>query len=727
MKRLALLCLSFALLVVGCRDTQAPTEPQVLPQPASAIGEGEEDIRKLIDALFPGPGGLRRAANNQFDKVVRALDKQGLDEAQLKMFELIKFTLTRQDEGQLIEPAAQGVSDLIDLLYKFVGLTVPNVVALVPETGATVLTKEGFAGVAIPDAAIDEAILVTIRQIDQSPCLPTGLIQADGCWEYQRFPAGDFIVPVGVEICVDVGVIDDGPGQAVADLTELHKFSPATGVVKLSLDPGGIGVACDGFPPPPVIGDAGLEGFPALARKVHDRLIDLLGPPPLSASALVATSRPRKLSGATGSFTDMGGAVPVTVGINAGDGQTAPVGTSVAIAPSVVVDTGGFPIAGVEITFSVASGGGSITSPIATTNSSGIATIGSWTLGLGANSLIATTRAAGDSVTFTATGTGTATLPDLVVSSLTHSPSSPTDAENITFTAVVENIGPVAAGPSTLKFIIGGIDTVDAPASLFSIPALGPGATFVVQRTTALGVLTFLNTAVADENDDVPEADEANNNNTDLFTVTSSGVGCTLGVITIDGLFCGTEWIQPAVGASVFPAIVNLPGGGTASARVYVTNDATDLLMAVVFEHDLGSFFTHTVSVRLDENPVDGSWNAGTDGHGDDGWTVQHKNASGVRVDLMLDSHFNSGVNQGQRDDLVTMPTGTNDGATAIVNNGASTVIEMSHPLNSGDLRDAVLTPLDSYGLSVFTFLKTSGGSSTTSNLIPQWAARVVQ
>ncbi len=654
------------------------------------------------------------------------------------MFELIDFTLTRQDEGQLLDPnlppeetAADGVTALIDLLHVFVELPPPGIdptiyeaddfaVALVPETGATVLTKEGFAGVAIPDAAITEPIVVTIRLIDQTPCLPTGLIQADGCWEYQRFPAGDFIVPVGVEICVDVGVLDDAFGQAVGDLAELHKSSAETGVVKLDLGAGGIGVVCSGFPPPPVIGDAGLEGFPAFARKVHDRLIDLLGPPPLSASALLATSRPKNLTGQSGSFTDMGGAVAVNVAINAGDGQTAPVGTPVAIAPSVVVvDSGGSPIAEVEITFIVASGGGSVTGEMVTTDVSGIATVGSWTLGLalGANSLIATTRAAGDSVTFSATAAG---LPDLLVSSFTHTPTSPTDADNITFTAVVENIGPGAAASSTLEFRIGG-ETPGTPVTQISVPALGPGGTFAVQRTMTLIPQSYTNTAVADVDDDVLEANEFNNTTTDTFTVIPSGPGCNPSVITIDGVFCGAEW------AAVEPSFanVNLPGGGTILAGIYVTNDATDLLMAVVFSQDLGSFFTHTVAVRLDENPVDGSWNAGTDGNGDDGWVVQHINAFGVRVDLMLDEHFNSTAGQGQGD---VAKGGTNDGVTAIVNNGASTVIEMSHPLNSGDFRDAVLASTNPYGLSVFTFLRQiSGGPTTTTNLIPQWAARVVQ
>ena len=68
--------------------------------------------------------------------------------------------------------------------------------------------------------------------------------------------------------------------------------------------------------------------------------------------------------------------------LNAGDGQTAVAGSTVALDPSVkVTDAGGNPVSGVVVTFAVASGGGSVTGASATTNASGIATVGSWRLG----------------------------------------------------------------------------------------------------------------------------------------------------------------------------------------------------------------------------------------------------------------------------------------------------------------------------------------------------------
>src|SRR5947199_362429 len=97
------------------------------------------------------------------------------------------------------------------------------------------------------------------------------------------------------------------------------------------------------------------------------------------------------------------------IAINGGDKQTAPVGGTVPIQPSVIVkDGGGNPVGGVTVTFAVAPGSGSITGASQTTTASGLASGGSWTLGTtaGTNTLTATASGlTGSPVTFTATGT----------------------------------------------------------------------------------------------------------------------------------------------------------------------------------------------------------------------------------------------------------------------------------------------------------------------------------
>jgi alpha-tubulin suppressor-like RCC1 family protein len=105
---------------------------------------------------------------------------------------------------------------------------------------------------------------------------------------------------------------------------------------------------------------------------------------------------------------------PASVTLSAGDGQTAPVGGDVTIAPAVLVrDAQGTPVPGVEVLFAITGGGGTIlggaTSEAQLSTAAGIATVSGWTLGpaAGANGLRATVSAAGVSgnpVSFTATG-----------------------------------------------------------------------------------------------------------------------------------------------------------------------------------------------------------------------------------------------------------------------------------------------------------------------------------
>ncbi len=108
----------------------------------------------------------------------------------------------------------------------------------------------------------------------------------------------------------------------------------------------------------------------------------------------------------TTTLTTSGGGGQTTLAIVAGDQQSAVAGATVPVAPSVVLKDGsGNPVANAQVVFTVASGGGTITGGTATTNVSGIATLGSWTLGTipGPNTLKATSGSL--SVTFTATGT----------------------------------------------------------------------------------------------------------------------------------------------------------------------------------------------------------------------------------------------------------------------------------------------------------------------------------
>src|SRR5205085_267547 len=102
-----------------------------------------------------------------------------------------------------------------------------------------------------------------------------------------------------------------------------------------------------------------------------------------------------------------------TIAANSATSQSATAGTAVSSPPSVIVkDAKRNPVAHMAVTFAVAPGNGTITGASQTTNASGVATVGSWTLSATARptTLFAyTTLFRSSPVTFSATGTaGTA-------------------------------------------------------------------------------------------------------------------------------------------------------------------------------------------------------------------------------------------------------------------------------------------------------------------------------
>jgi len=92
--------------------------------------------------------------------------------------------------------------------------------------------------------------------------------------------------------------------------------------------------------------------------------------------------------------------------VAAGDNQTATAGTAVpGPVCAIVTDSNNAPVAGVTVTWGSVTGGGSITGEMQITNTSGVVTLGSWTLGVtaGANSITASSAGL-NSVTFNAVG-----------------------------------------------------------------------------------------------------------------------------------------------------------------------------------------------------------------------------------------------------------------------------------------------------------------------------------
>ncbi len=288
----------------------------------------------------------------------------------------------------------------------------------------------------------------------------------------------------------------------------------------------------------------------------------------VGTNTLTATSG--SLTGSPVTFTANGVTGAATIAVNAGNNQTATVNTTVAVAPSVTLrDNNNNPISGASVTFAVASGGGSITGATATTNASGIATVGSWTLGstAGTNTLTASSAGAiGSPVTFTATGTvgapatvainagnnqtavaGTAVaIPPSVL--VQDAVGNPVAGLAVTF-AVASGGGSVTGGSATTNasgiatvgsWILG--TTIGANTLTATAGSLAP-VTFTATGVTGQGTLTLtagnnqtaaVNTAVAV----APSVTikDANNNplvgTTVTFAVASGGGSITGGTVT---------------------------------------------------------------------------------------------------------------------------------------------------------------------------------------------------
>lgn len=96
---------------------------------------------------------------------------------------------------------------------------------------------------------------------------------------------------------------------------------------------------------------------------------------------------------------------PAAMEVVEGEAQSAAAGQAVSVAPAVrVVDEAGAPVADVDVAFEVVTGGGSVAGAEVVTDASGVARVGSWTLGteVGENTLRATVQGLAP-VVFTAT------------------------------------------------------------------------------------------------------------------------------------------------------------------------------------------------------------------------------------------------------------------------------------------------------------------------------------
>ena len=169
----------------------------------------------------------------------------------------------------------------------------------------------------------------------------------------------------------------------------------------------------------------------------------------------------------------------------AGDAQSQVAGTTLAIAPSVIIkDAGGVGISGAAVTFTVAAGGGSLVGASAVTDASGIATVGSWTLGTAAGANTLTASAGSVQVSFAATAVAGAPFrvrfrssPAGTLANLAGATLAPAvvvnvvDANDNVITASTTSVDLALIGPAGAASLIG-TTTLSAVAGVVAYGAL---------------------------------------------------------------------------------------------------------------------------------------------------------------------------------------------------------------------------------------------------------------
>jgi hypothetical protein len=169
-------------LTAACEPSSAPTDPAE-DQSLQAAAAPEGQINQLKDALFPEPE--IDEASGLFAAMKSSLTQGDTASARDAMFDMVDLALTLFADDELLDPegsltTAEGLIDLIQVLYQFVGFDAPTegdlqpildgeedgVVGVIGPEGGTLVTPDEFAGVEFPPGAVDGDILVIIERND---------------------------------------------------------------------------------------------------------------------------------------------------------------------------------------------------------------------------------------------------------------------------------------------------------------------------------------------------------------------------------------------------------------------------------------------------------------------------------------------------------------------------------------------------------------------------------
>ena len=328
-----------------------------------------------------------------------------------------------------IEQGAFGSSNAND----FVEQVVPNVI---PTGTLDITTNTGFSGARFtsgwlnPNLGIDQVVVIIERigvndGAPETSCLISGLEEMEGCYRFRTDPdlhqiegglpfAQNVIAGVCFQIPADIGA-EGGPPFELVRREEVGGQLTRS-IVTLEEVPAPF-LRCDGFGTTALtlraavrsgrLGDIAKAGWHAVAHTIA-RVIE---PTALHAVDLGA-------GGSTDGFSRFGFVRRASMTVTSGDGATTPAGSTMQASVQVQNNHHGVmsPVVGQLVTFTVTGGDGSVSTGTcsegntcaATTDGTGNATV-TWRLGLGVNTLQATTTQVTNSPqTLTATGTPSA-------------------------------------------------------------------------------------------------------------------------------------------------------------------------------------------------------------------------------------------------------------------------------------------------------------------------------
>ncbi len=258
--------------------------------------------------------------------------------------------------------------------------------------------------------------------------------------------------------------------------------------------------------------------------------------------------------------TVIGGAA-ANIAINTGNNQSAGAGTTVPIAPSVLVtDAYGNPVSGVTVTFAILSGGGTLTGTTQITNASGIDTVGSWTLGAvaGTNQMTATSAGlSGSPLTFTATGASVST------GTITGAPFCVTGSTGASVSVPFTSIGTFASGNTYTVQLSNASGSFASPVNI-STPLSSTANSGTISATIPAGTVsgTGYRIRVVASNPSVNGTDNGVNLTVSLPTLTSFSPSCT-----------SAPGVSVTINGSGFLGATGVSFNGTAATSFTVVSD----------------------------------------------------------------------------------------------------------------------------------------------------------